>query len=169
MRSSKRWADHVKIPRGFTLIEMLAVLAVIAILALIAVPSMMEKIVKEQIVEALPLAKIVSAPVDAHWRTMGKLPADNAALALPEPTKIVSNLISSVRLEDGAIHMQFGNQANGSLRGKTLSLRPAVVEDTPLVPIAWVCGFAKEPQAMKVLGTNRTDIDKQYLPLRCLG
>ena len=85
MRWSKRWADHVKIPRGFTLIEMLAV------------------------------------------------------------------------------------QANGSLRGKTLSLRPAVVEDTPLVPIAWVCGFAKEPQAMKVLGTNRTDIDKQYLPLRCLG
>jgi type IV pilus assembly protein PilA len=148
--------------------ELMAVVAIVAILALMAVPSMLDKIVKEQIVEALPLAKIVSAPVDAFWKVNGKLPADNAALALPEPTKIVSNLISSVRLEDGAIHLQFGNQANGNLRGKTLSLRPAVVEDTPLVPIAWVCAYAKEPQNMKVLGTNSTDIKKQYLPQRCL-
>jgi type IV pilus assembly protein PilA len=158
----------VTTPRGFSLIELMTVIAVIAILALMAVPSMLDKLVKEQIVEALPLAKIVSAPVDAHWKAMGKLPADNAALALPEPTKIVSNLVSNVRLEDGAIHLQFGNQANGNLHGKTLSLRPAVVEDTPLVPIAWVCGFAKEPHNMKALGTNRTDIDKRYLPLRCL-
>lgn len=146
----------------------MAVVAVIAILALIAVPSMLGKIVKEQVVEALPLAKIVSTPVDAYWKATGKLPADNAALALPEPAKIVSNLVSSVSLEDGVIHLQFGNQANGNLRGKTLSLRPAVVENTPLVPVAWVCGFAKEPQNMKMLGTNRTDINKQYLPLRCL-
>lgn len=158
-----------KAASGFSLIELMTVIAVIAILALMAVPTMLDKLVKEQIVEALPLAKIVSDPVDTQWKTTGKLPADNAALALPEPNKIVSNLVSSVRLEDGVIHMQFGNQANGSLRGKTLSLRPAVVEDTPLVPIAWVCGFAKEPQNMKLLGTNRTDIDKQYLPLRCLS
>ncbi len=157
----------MKTSRGFSMIELMAVVAVMAILAMLAVPSLLGKIVKEQVVEALPLAKIVSAPADAHWKATGKLPVDNAELALPEPTKIVSNLISSVRLEEGAIHMQFGNQANGSLRGKTLSLRPAVVEDTPLVPIAWVCGFAKEPQNMKLLGTNRTDIDAQYLPMRC--
>ena len=168
MQSSRRWADRVKSPRGFSLIELMTVIAVIAILALLAMPTMLDKLVKEQIVEALPLAKIVSAPVDAHWKATGKLPADNAALALPEPSKIVSNLVSSVRLEEGVIHMQFGNQANGNLRGKTLSLRPAVVEDTPLVPIAWVCGLAKEPQNMRAQGTNRTDIDKQYLPLRCL-
>ncbi len=160
---------RIRSASGFSLIELMTVLAVIAILALLAVPSFLDKLVKEQIVDALPLAKIVSAPVEAYWKSTSKLPADNAALALPEQGKIVSNLVQSVRLEDGVIHMQFGNQANGSLRGKTLSLRPAVVEDTPLVPMAWVCGFAKEPQGMKVLGTNRTDIDKQYLPLRCLG
>jgi type IV pilus assembly protein PilA len=153
---------------GFSLVELMTVIAVIAILALIAVPTFLDKIVKEQVVEALPLAKIVSGPVDSAWRASGALPANNAALGLPEPSKIVSNLVSSVQLEDGVIHIRFGNQANGYLKGKTLSLRPALVEDTPLVPIAWVCGYATEPQNMKVLGTNRTDVEKQYLPLRCL-
>lgn len=49
--------------RGFTLIEMMAVLAIIAILALMAVPSYMDRTVRQQIEAALPLADIAKKPV----------------------------------------------------------------------------------------------------------
>ena len=152
---------------GFTLIEMMVVVAVIAILALMAFPTYQDKLVRDQIAEALPLADIVKAPVTASWSLLRVLPADNAAAALPPPEKIVSNLVSGVALENGAIHITFGNRANGQLRGKILTLRPAVVDDAPVVPIAWVCGTAPTPGNMSAKGMNRTSVPANYLPLKC--
>jgi type IV pilus assembly protein PilA len=153
--------------RGFTLVEMMVVISVIAILALIALPTYTDKRVRDQVIEALPLADIVKPPVSAAWSQGQPLPADNAAAGLPAADKIVSTLVSSVTLQDGAIHIRFGNQANALLRGKTLSLRPAVVEDAPVVPIAWICGRAPAPDKMTVKGTDRTDVPAVFLPLRC--
>ena len=47
---------------GFTLIELIVVLAVIAILAMIAVPSIQDKLVRDQIVEAMKIADIAKPP-----------------------------------------------------------------------------------------------------------
>jgi len=156
-------------PRGFTLIELVMVMAVIAILALMALPSLQGKYIREQIVEAMPLADIAKRPIELAWPVMKSMPDDNAALGLPAADKIVNNVVKSVTVEAGAIHIVFGNRANGALQGKTLTLRPAVVEDAPVVPVAWVCGHATGPDKMKVLGTDRTDIPKAYLPIRCMG
>ena len=82
--------------------------------------------------------------------------------------KMVNNVVKSVTVEQGAIHILFGNRANGALQGKTLTLRPAVVEGEPLVPVAWVCGHAKPPEKMTALGTDRTDIARGNLPVNCL-
>jgi type IV pilus assembly protein PilA len=153
--------------RGFTLIEMMVVVAIIAILALMAYPTYQDKLVRDQITEALPLADIVKAPVAASWALLRTLPADNAAAALPPPEKIVSNLVSAVSVENGAIHITFGNRANGILRGKVLTLRPAVVEDAQIVPVAWICALAPVPGNMTAKGTNKTDIPANYLPLKC--
>ena len=155
--------------RGFTLIEMMVVVAIIAILALMAFPTYQDKLVRDQIAEALPLADIVKAPVTASWSLLRVLPPDNAAAALPPPEKIVCNLVSAVQLENGAIHITFGNRASGALRGKVLSLRPAVVDDAPVVPIAWVCGTAPAPGNMSAKGANRTTVPPNYLPLKCRG
>jgi len=48
-----------------------------------------------------------------------------------------------------------------------LTLRPAVVEDAPIVPVTWVCGHAAPPGKMTVKGENKTDIPITYLPFRC--
>jgi len=152
---------------GFTLIEMMVVLAVICILALMAFPTYQDKIVRDQVLEALPLADIVKAPAEASWALLRVFPPDNAAAALPPPEKIVSNLVSSVALEGGAIHITFGNRANGALRGKVLTLRPAVVEDAPVVPVSWICGSAPVPGNMTAKGANRTTVPLNYLPLKC--
>ena len=145
----------------------MVVIAVLAILALIALPTYVDKLVREQIVEALPLADIAKLPVALAWSQGLPLPADNAAAGLPDAEKIVSTLVSSVTVQDGAIHIRFGNSANRSLKGKTLSLRPAGVEDARVVPVAWICGKAAVPDKMSVMGADRTDIPAGLLPMRC--
>lgn len=153
--------------RGFTLIEMMVVVAVIAILALLMAPSYIDRLIRNQIGDALPLADIAKRPIEASWSLARALPADNASIGLPVPEKVVSNYVSSLSVEGGAIHMTFGNRAHNQIRGLILSLRPAIVTDAPVVPIAWVCGYAPVPGNMTAQGENRTDIPAAYLPPQC--
>ncbi|MDO9204038.1 pilin [Methylotenera sp.] len=153
--------------QGFSAIEMMVVVAIIAILAMIAIPSSMGRIVKEQVQAALPLADIAKEPVVATWKMSKKLPADNKEAGLPAPELIVSNLISAVELQDGVIHMTFGNKAHPKIKGKILSIRPAVIEESQIVPVAWVCGKAKAPDKMALKGDNKTNISDEYLPYLC--
>lgn len=152
---------------GFTMVEMLGVLAVITILALMAVPSFLDKVIKAQIEGALPLADIAKRPIAAIWAASQELPPDNAAAGLPEAAKIVNNYVTAVTVANGVIHVTFGNRASKAIAGRVLSLRPAVVEDAPVVPVTWVCGRAEAPEKMTIMGENRTDIDPSYLPLEC--
>ncbi|HZE90674.1 MAG TPA: pilin [Rhizobacter sp.] len=153
--------------RGFSLLELMAVVAVIAILATLAMPSLQGKIVRDQIVEAMPLANIAKAPVATAWALTKTLPADNAEAGLPVADKIVNNFVSSVVVENGAIHLTFGNRANGAIKGKVITLRPAVIEDSPIVPVTWVCGHAAAPDKMTIHGVDKTTVDARYLPLNC--
>jgi len=152
---------------GFSIVEMLVVIGVVATLALMTLPSYLEKGVRDQVVEALPLADIAKPPLAAAWTLAQAFPADNAAAGLPVADKIVSNYISSVSVQDGAIHLTFGNKASNSIKGKFLTIRPAVVEDTPIVPVAWVCGNSAVPDKMTVKGVNKTSIPPLFLPLKC--
>ena len=152
---------------GFTAIEMMVVIAILAILATIAIPSSMGRIVKEQIVAAIPLADIAKTPIAASWKLEKTLLADNEAAGLPEHNKIVNNYVSDVLVENGAIHMTFGNKANPVIKGKILSMRPAVIEESQIVPVTWVCGNAKAPEQMTVMGVNKTNVAPEYLPYIC--
>ena len=149
------------------MLEIAVALAIIAILATIAVPSFLDRIIRDQIVSAIPLADIAKAPIALSWATAQTLPADNAAAGLPAAEKIVNNYISAVSVNDGAIDITFGNSASGGIQGKILTLRPAVVADTPVVPVTWICGNAGVPAQMTVMGENRTNIQANYLPANC--
>lgn len=152
---------------GFTMMEVLVALAIVAILATLAIPSWQNSIVRDQIVTAAPLANLAKKPVEAMWAAAQAFPATNAAAGLPPANKIVNNHISAVAVQDGAIHITFGNSALGAIKGRILTFRPAVVEDTPVVPVAWVCAFAATPDKMTVQGENRTDIPVGMLPFNC--
>lgn len=152
---------------GFTLVEMMVVIVVIGILALMAAPNFQDTIVRNEIKEALPLADIAKQPVALAWAATQTLPRDNAEVLLPVAEKIVNNQISSVAIKDGAINITFGNRCNGVIKGKVLTLRPAVVEDAPVVPVTWVCGTAEAPDKMVVKGVNATNIPDTFLPFNC--
>ena len=86
---------------------------------------------------------------------------------MPPADKIVNNFISAVSVQDGAIHIAFGNSANTLINGKILTLRPAVVEDAPIVPVTWICGNAAGPGKMTIKGENKTNFPAGYLPFNC--
>jgi type IV pilus assembly protein PilA len=168
LRETVRGARNATALRtGFTLVELMVVLAVVAILALMAVPGFQDQIVRDQINNALPLADIAKTPNAAAWAMLQSFPPDNAGAGLPPADKIVNNTISSVAVADGAVHITFGNRANGIITGKILTLRAAVVEDAPVVPVTWVCGYAEAPDKMTLRGANRTNIAANYLPFAC--
>jgi len=152
---------------GFTMMELMAVVVVIGVLAMIAVPSYLDRIVREQVRESLALTEIVKAPIAASWSLSQAFPFDNVAAGLPPADKIVANYVSAVAVEGGAIHITFGNRANNTIVGKLLTLRPAIVVDAPIVPIAWVCGYAETPNQMTANGRNLTNIPELLLPLEC--
>lgn len=154
---------------GFTMVEMMAVVAVIGILAMMAIPSFQGRIIRQQIEAALPLADIAKSPIAAAWAAAKPFPPDNAAAGLPAPDKIVNNYISALVVQDGAIHITFGNRVHKTITGKILTLRPAVVLDAPVVPVTWVCGYAEPPEKMTAIGNNLTDIPSGFMPPLCRG
>lgn len=162
-----RDTTHKRISDGFTLVEMMVVITIIAILAMISVPSYLDRIVRKQIEAALPLAEIAKQPIALAWAQTQAFPFDNSAANLPTADKIVANYVTSVAVQDGAIHITFGNQASNAIKGKILSLRPAVVLDAPVVPISWICGNAAAPEKMTVRGQNQTNVPNAFLPLEC--
>src|SRR4030095_11904860 len=110
---------------------------------------------------------IAKPPIAASWQALQVFPPDNASVGLPPAEKIVANYVSAVTVRNGAITITFGNRASNAIAGKTLTLRPAVVEDTPIVPIAWVCGYAEPPNQMTVNGENVTNVAQGLLPFEC--
>ena len=153
--------------RGFTLIELVIVIAIIAILALMALPSLFGQTTRKQILESMPLAEIAKNGVAEYYRQNSEMPADNAAAKIPDAKKIVGNYVSAVTVNNGAVNITFGNNVNTALKDRQLTIRPAYVKDTPIVPISWICAGRTVPKDMTVAGTNVTDIPLESIPLKC--
>ncbi len=152
---------------GFTLIELMIVIAIITILTTMAVPSFQDRVIRAQVSEGLALSDFVKQAIAAQYAKTHRLPKDNASAGLPPADRIVGNYVTGIAVHEGSVLITFGNQSNRYLAGKKLSLRPAVVENYPIVPIAWVCGMAGVPEKMKVLGGNETNLPLPHLPIDC--
>ncbi len=160
--------QHLSGRRAFSLIELMAVVAVIAILGAMAIPSYHARVLRQQVDEAIPLADVAKQKVALAWATTQKLPGDNLSAGAPEAGKIVNNFVSAVTVSDGgAVTITFGNRAAKPLQGKFLTYRPAVVADTPQVPLTWVCAKADGPNGMQVSGADKTTVEPAFLPLIC--
>jgi type IV pilus assembly protein PilA len=152
---------------GFTLIELMIVVAIMGILATMAMPSFQDRAIRAQVAEALSLAEFAKQAVAAHYTRTRAMPSDNAAAGLPPSDKIAGNYVTDVAVRGGSVVVTLGNRVNVNAEGKKLSIRPAIVEGYPAVPLSWVCGNAAAPGKLKVLGTNETDLAVPHLPIDC--
>lgn len=154
---------------GFTWIELVMILAVVGVLAAMAIPGIQDTALKKQVKEGMALADIAKKGVQLAWTGSGEMPGDNAAAGIPPHDKIVGTMVKEVKVEGGAITITYGNNASKALLDKHVTLRPAVVADQPVVPIAWLCHNVAVPDKMEVRGQDRTDIPPRWLPLECRG
>jgi type IV pilus assembly protein PilA len=155
-----------KIP-GFSLLELMVVLAVIALLSMMAVPSYVSSTAKDQVNESLGLVTNLKVPVELFYRLSGKFPANNVEASIPAADKLLGNYVQAIVLENGAFHLAFGNKAVPALQGKVLTVRMLFVQDSPVSPVSWVCGYSLIPHGMSAAGENRTTVSQALLPPSC--
>ncbi len=153
--------------RAFSLIEMVIVLAIIGVLAVFAMPDLSAIAVRGQIKESGPLIDVAKKSVGAVYANTGKMPADNAEAGLPEAAKLVGKFVTGVTVQDGAVHIAWGNTVHDSLRGKVLTLRPAYVDGQQAVPVSWTCAAAPVPPGMLIAGADKTDMPAKFIPHEC--
>ena len=147
--------------------ELMIAIAIIGILATIAMPSMLVSHQRSEVAEVMRKADTIREDVTAYYNHHLSFPSDNNEAGVPEPELLIGNKITSMKVEDGAIHITLGNKASKPLQGKILSLRPAIVTGSPNSPISWLCG-AEEPVAgMETVGENKTDLDDSIVPVSC--
>jgi type IV pilus assembly protein PilA len=134
-----------------------------------AVPSLQDQALKGQVKEGLGLAALAKQGVQAAYSLTGDMPANNEAAGIPPKHKIVSSMVTEVAVDKGAITLTFGNNASRALEGKHVTIRPAIVADQPMVPIAWICAKVGIPKGMEIRGEDKTDIQASWLPIDCRG
>ncbi|OUD14225.1 pilin [Thioflexithrix psekupsensis] len=157
----------IKFTRGFTLIELMIVIAIMAILSTIAMPTYQDAVIRTQISEGIKLAEPLQRHLELIYQQHQRFPADNHQAGLPQPQQLIGNYVTKMWVENGAIHITYGHRINAHVAGKTLTLRPATVMESPKSPLSWLCGYAQAVPGMQAQGHNLTDIPSLYLSPEC--
>lgn len=131
-------AQAIAAAGGTNLVAALLLLLVplAGIMAAISIPAYQDYTIRAQISEGLSLAAVPKAAVsEYYYDSDGRLPVDNAAAGLPAPVDIAGNYVESVSVEDGAIYVSYGGDANPAIAGMTLYLLPVENEGA----LEWRC------------------------------
>ena len=153
--------------KAFTLIELMIVIAIIGILSPLAMPTFQSRVIRAQISEAVEISETMKININEYYQKTSQFPSNNTQAGFPEAQYLIGNFFTEIEVVDGAIHVHLGNRINKNVRGKILSFRPAVVENSPKSPIAWSCGYAEAVKGMKEIGINKTNVPPVFLDMGC--
>ncbi|KOR33311.1 pilus assembly protein PilA [Achromatium sp. WMS3] len=156
-----------KLQIGFTLIELMVVVAIIGILSVMAVPTYQNRVIRTQIQEAMGLADSIKQSITEAYKEHKSFPANNLTAGVPEPKYLIGNFVTSIQVQEGAIHITLGNKINANAANKILTIRPATVTNSPNSPISWLCGYSKPVPGMQAVSTNKTNLPRMFLSYKC--
>jgi type IV pilus assembly protein PilA len=160
--------------RGFTLIELMIVVAIVGILAAIAIPAYQTYTVRAQVAEGIQMVARGKATIAEAFFNDGEAPVDRAAAQMtPNPTDTSGKYVTQVDVNDGVLIITFGNDANATITGLTVTLTPYETNDFTVV---WRCGTSNAPAGLNPIGTAAggnaatyiaPTVPDQYLPSSC--
>lgn len=149
---------------GFTLIELMIAVSIIGILAMISVQAYQDYTIRSQVSEGLTLASAIKASSSEYYQDRGVWPQNNKALGI---NTVSGKYVTDISVSNGSIDITYGVQANLTINGEKLSLRPATNINGD---IAWVCGTRNPPAGHTVAGTDATTFTattNKYVPSNC--
>jgi type IV pilus assembly protein PilA len=142
----------------------MSVVAIIGILAASAIPPYQRYVKREKLTEALLLTDSVREAVVDFYVHTGRMPRNNTEAGLIEANKLTGNYVTSIQVEDGAIHIT----SNLGEHPEILTLRPELQELQTMAPVfGWSCGYANPVEGMQLVGQDRTTIAPELLPVIC--
>ena len=152
--------------KGFTLIELMIVVAIIGILAAIAIPAYQDYLIRSQVSEGLTMAAAAKAGVSEFYANKGAWPTNNSAAGMGAASTIEGKYVSAITIANGAISVDFGNEANtANLKPYKLGLTPGVSGNGDVI---WKCGTAQNPSGWTANATvASTTVPGKYLPSSC--
>ena len=158
--------------RGFTVIELIAVIAVTSIVVGVAYSAWRTHTIRSQVAESAAAARHLQDDVVADFRVSGELPSTASDIGGIKRSAAVYP-IASLFIENGRIDLVYGREADDAIVGRRLSLTPHETADGQIV---WICGNRIPEPGLRPLGFAgggrqavqvATTIEARYLPRVC--
>jgi uncharacterized RDD family membrane protein YckC/Tfp pilus assembly major pilin PilA len=139
---------------------------VIGILLAIAIPAYQNYALRAQVAQGIALVAPYKTAVADAIVSRRQLQLINSK-SLNIDASASGKYVTSIRVISGVIAIEYGNQANARLSGKTLAIYPSVGANSG---VAWICGLAPVPEGFTSLlsgAEQYTSVPAAYLPSSC--